>query len=92
MRIVGSYLYDVASRSRNIMNPSKAFCGLITIIQTTLWGPIKQFDSGFCQGLTKKQLKRLIKKLKKKGWMAISLDGAGFDSTQTAQIMACVDD
>lgn len=92
MRVVGSYLYDMSSRSRNIMNPSKAFCGLITILQSTLWNPIKNFDQGFCQGLTKKQLKNLIKKYKKKGWMAISLDGAGFDSTQTADIMKCVDD
>lgn len=34
----------------------------------------------------------MMKHKKTKGWKAISLDGAGFDSTQNASVMSCVDD
>lgn len=73
------------------MVPSESLCGLLVLLQGYLWAPLKRVLPGFIQGLTKTQLKDLIKKYVKKDYQVISLDGSAFDSTQNSNVMDAVD-
>jgi len=46
-------LVGVDDRPRNIMVPSESLCGLLTMIQSCLWEPLKKACPEFIQGYTK---------------------------------------
>lgn len=81
------FLFDRDDRPRNIMVPSEALCGALCALQTVFWPIVKRVCPSFIQGLTKDQLKDLIKSKVRQGWKAICIDGSAFDSTQNSVVM-----
>lgn len=73
------------------MVPSEALCGMLCALQTVFWQPLKKVLPNFIQGLTKKQLKTLVKSKVRTGWKAICIDGSAFDSTQNSIMMQMID-
>lgn len=53
LQVINNFLYGQSSRPRNINRPSKALCGVLTLLQSKLWQPLKKGEKGFIQGLTK---------------------------------------
>lgn len=78
-------------RPRNIMVPSEALCGMLCALQTVFWKPLKKVLPSFIQGLTKKELKQMLKNKLGTGWKAVCIDGSAFDSTQNAINMEMID-
>jgi len=74
------------------MRPSKSLCGIVTLIQNTLWKPLKHAEKGFIQGLNKDDLLKAMTKGVGDHWKVICIDGSGFDSTQNEFVMKAVDD
>lgn len=76
------------SRPRNIFVPPDHNCTHPVYFQSLLWEPLRVFP-GFIQGFTKKQYQNWIINAISDGWLAVSIDGSGFDSTQFAELMDC---
>lgn len=84
-------LVGISDRPRNIMVPSESLCGLLTMIQSCLWAPLKKACPEFIQGYTKEDLTESFLSGITDDWKSICLDGSGFDSTQHWQCMDACD-
>lgn len=60
-------------------------------MQSMLWNPIKKVFSEFIQGYDKIALIISFLKQTCSDWIAICIDGSGFDSTQDASLMDIVE-
>jgi hypothetical protein len=87
------YLDWVNTLPRSIKIPVDRSCGLLTAIQSLLWSALKKVLPEFFQGDSKESLNERLSEmvLDASKDIAMSLDGSGFDSTQWAELMECVD-
>lgn len=54
------YIYDQSHRPRCIATPSRAGCGLLTAIQSGLWGTLKTIIPGFAHSWKKNDYKNFV--------------------------------
>lgn len=82
ININNNTITNVSERPRTICNPSKQYCGLLTLIQKLFWPALKQVMPGFIQGFNKKQLQQLFTSKVSPSMYSHSIDGSAFESTQ----------
>lgn len=66
--------------------------GFLTGVQSVMWESIKKVEGGFVQGYSKGGLTQLFRSRVHECMKSISIDGSAFDSTQSSDMMAIVDD
>lgn len=69
------------------MNPASVYTGLIVLLQSTFWKPLKSVIPSFIQGLTKDEMNSIFTDKVRPNWKAVCLDGSSFDTTQNSKVM-----
>lgn len=81
ININNNIVTNVSERPRTICNPSKQYCGLLTLLQKLFWPALKQVMPGFIQGFSKKQIQQLFTSKVTPNMFSHSIDGSAFEST-----------